>query len=101
MDYFTSLISGGFSLPYTVGEKHGECWGQWEHFRAIANADKKPVSLFKLAVNKSDTMAVDGARNGVKRLRTVRFSSQSVSTISRDCSAREYFARAQSSEVHG
>lgn len=73
MDYFTSLISGGFSLPYTVGEKHGECWGQWEHFRATANADKKPVSLFKLAVNKSDSMAVDGARNGVKRLRTVRF----------------------------
>jgi hypothetical protein len=76
MDYFASLISGGFSLPYAVGEKHGQCWGAWEHFRATATADKKPVSLFRIVLNKSDTLQVESARNGVKRLRTVCFDAQ-------------------------
>lgn len=72
MDYFSSIFGGGFSCPYDVGERHGECWGGWEHYRATATTDKKPVSLFKLTVNKTNVAELEVARNGVKRLRVVR-----------------------------
>lgn len=72
MEYFSSIFGGGFTCPYDVGEKHGECWGAWEHYRATASADKKPVSLFKMSVSKTNTADIENARNGVKRLRVVR-----------------------------
>lgn len=72
MEYFSSIFGGGFACPYDVGEKHGECWGGWEHYRATGSTDKKPVSLFKITVSKTDSEGIEMARNGVKRLRVVR-----------------------------
>eukprot|EP00892_Ulva_mutabilis_P012798 jgi/Ulvmu1/9891/UM057_0047.1 len=72
MEYFSSIFGGGFSCPYEIGEKHGGCWGGWEHYQATATADKKPVSLFKMTANKTNAAEVENARNGVKRLRVTK-----------------------------
>jgi SCY1-like protein 1 len=71
MEYISSLFAGGFSLPYDIGEKYAESWGQWEHFKATRTADKKPFSLFRLTAGTSDALALEAARNCVKRLRMV------------------------------
>ena len=75
MDYFSSMFSGGFSLPYEIGERHALCWGKWQHFRATRTTDKKPFSLFRLTASPSDALTLEAARNGVKKLRTVRSAS--------------------------
>ena len=72
MEYFSSLFSGGFSLPYELGEKYGSAWGKWDHYQAARTSDKKPFSLFKLTAAPDEALLLEAARNGIKRIRTVR-----------------------------
>jgi SCY1-like protein 1 len=68
----TSLVGGGVVLPFELGEPHSSAWGQWTHYRGTLIADGSPCSVFKIsAVNKEDPR-LRSARNGVKRLRTLR-----------------------------
>lgn len=68
----TSFVGGGAALPFELGEPHSSAWGQWTHYRGTLTADGSPVSVFRIsAVNKEDSR-LRAARNGVKRLRTVR-----------------------------
>jgi len=68
----TSLVGGGAVLPFELGEPHSSAWGQWTHYRGTLTADGSPCSVFRIsAVNKEDPR-LRSARNGVKRLRTLR-----------------------------
>ncbi|XP_044509401.1 probable inactive serine/threonine-protein kinase scy1 isoform X2 [Mangifera indica] len=64
--------TGVKDLPYYIGDTYPSAWGSWTHFHGTAKDDGSPVSIFSI----SGTSAQDGhlaaARNGVKRLRTVR-----------------------------
>ena len=67
----TSLVGGGVTLPFEIGEPYSSAWGQWRHSRGTLKADGSPVSVFSIsAINKEDPR-LRAARNGVKRLRTV------------------------------
>lgn len=66
------MFTGGFVLPYELGERHDVAWGKWEHFAATRSEDKKRASVFRLTAPKSETLLLEAARNGVKRLRMVR-----------------------------
>ncbi|KAJ0102392.1 hypothetical protein Patl1_06776 [Pistacia atlantica] len=64
--------TGVKDLPYNIGDPYPSAWGSWSHFHGTSKDDGSPVSIFSI----SGTSAQDGhlaaARNGVKRLRTVR-----------------------------
>lgn len=71
----TALVSSASALPFELGEPQGHGWGSWAHFRGTARADGAPVSVFRIAAaNKLDPKLV-AARNGVKRLKMVRWAA--------------------------
>lgn len=67
----TSLL-GGASLPYTLGDLNGSSWGHWQHFSAKKNDDQSVVSVFKLTCSGPNDRMLHAARNGIKRMKTVR-----------------------------
>lgn len=71
----TSLLGGGYVFPYELGERYDIAWGRWEHLRATRTEDSKEVSCFRLTAKPSETLMLEAARNGVKRLRMVRSCS--------------------------
>lgn len=65
--------SGGIKdLPYNIGEAYPSAWGSWTHCRGTSKDDNSAVSIFSLTCSNSQDGRLAAARNGVKRLRTVR-----------------------------
>ncbi|KAF6143030.1 hypothetical protein GIB67_041098 [Kingdonia uniflora] len=59
-------------VPYNIGEPYGSSWGSWIHYRGTSKDDGSPVSIFSLSGTNPQDGHLCAARNGVKRLRTVR-----------------------------
>lgn len=65
--------SGGLKeLPYNIGEPYSSAWGSWIHYRGTSKDDGSSVSIFSLSGSNAQDGHLMAARNGVKRLRTVR-----------------------------
>ncbi|KAK7394682.1 hypothetical protein VNO78_15217 [Psophocarpus tetragonolobus] len=65
--------TGGLKdLPYTIAEPYSSAWGSWTHSRGTSKDDGSPVSVFSLSGSNAQDGHLAAARNGVKRLRTVR-----------------------------
>lgn len=72
-----STLTGGFVLPYELGEQRADAWGSWEHFAGKRVDDGKKFSVFRLTVKSADTLQLEAGRNAVKRVRVVRLGSVS------------------------
>ncbi|KAK7376347.1 hypothetical protein VNO78_34813 [Psophocarpus tetragonolobus] len=59
-------------LPYNIGDPCSSGGGSWLHFRGTSKDDGSPVSIFSLSGTNAEDGHLAAARNGVKRLRTVR-----------------------------
>lgn len=95
----SSLVGGGFKLPYNVGQQYETAWGNWTHFSATGKEDGKPASVFKIVADPEDRKLVV-ARNGVKRLKMVSgaFALNARGTYILACGdGRSDFARRSSS----
>lgn len=64
--------SGIKDLPYNIGEPYSSAWGSWTHYRGTSKDDNSAVSIFCMTSSNSQDSRLAAARNGVKRLRTVR-----------------------------
>ncbi|KAL2330200.1 hypothetical protein Fmac_017781 [Flemingia macrophylla] len=64
--------TGVKDLPYTVADPYPSAWGSWTHSRGTSKDDGSPVSVFSLSGSNAQDGHLAAARNGVKRLRTVR-----------------------------
>ncbi|KAL8192848.1 hypothetical protein R6Q57_027296 [Mikania cordata] len=64
--------SGIKDLPYNIGEPYSSAWGSWTHSRGTSKDDGSPVSIFSITGSNANDGHLAAARNGVKRLRTVR-----------------------------
>ncbi|KAG4937263.1 hypothetical protein JHK85_052182 [Glycine max] len=64
--------TGVKDLPYTIAESYPSAWGSWTHSRGTSKDDGSPVSVFSLSGSNAQDGHLAAARNGVKRLRTVR-----------------------------
>ncbi|KAJ6744582.1 hypothetical protein OIU79_030841 [Salix purpurea] len=77
---FLKGVVGGVSgtglkdLPYNIGDPYPSAWGSWTHHRGTSckDGDGSPVSIFSLSASNAQDSLLAAARNGVKRLRTVR-----------------------------
>ncbi|MEW5318095.1 MAG: hypothetical protein WDW38_009346 [Sanguina aurantia] len=67
-----ALVGGGFTLPYNVEEEYESAWGTWTHHRGSTKDDSSRVSIFKTSAADPSDRKLVVARNGVKRLRTLR-----------------------------
>jgi SCY1-like protein 1 len=69
----TALVSNQPSFPYNIGKLHTHAWGSgWSHYEGTAKEDGSVVSIFKMSSTSPSDRALLAARNGVKRLKTVR-----------------------------
>ncbi|CAM6105787.1 unnamed protein product [Calypogeia fissa] len=59
-------------LPYNIGEPYSSAWGSWTHYHGTSKDDNSPVSIFSITGANIGDSRLAAARNGVKRLRTVR-----------------------------
>ncbi|XP_050373284.1 uncharacterized protein LOC126790945 isoform X2 [Argentina anserina] len=64
--------SGPKDLPYNIGEPYPSAWGSWTHCRGTSKDDGSQVSIFSITGSNAQDGHLAAARNGVKRLRTVR-----------------------------
>ncbi|KAI5555073.1 hypothetical protein BDE02_19G056500 [Populus trichocarpa] len=77
---FLKGVVGGASgtglkdLPYNIGDPYPSAWGSWTHHRGTSSKDDdgSPVSIFSFSASNAQDAHLAAARNGVKRLRTVR-----------------------------
>ncbi len=72
----SALVSSGPTFPYTLGEAYETAWGSWTHYRGKAREDGAAVSVFKISAGSRSDPKLLSARNGVKRLKTVRDCAQ-------------------------
>ncbi|XP_072954552.1 uncharacterized protein [Typha angustifolia] len=74
--FLKEVVSGSGSgikdLPYNIGDPYSTAWGSWTHHRGTSKDDGSSVSIFSLSGNNAQDRLIAAARNGVKRLRTVR-----------------------------
>lgn len=69
----TALVGGGPQLPFELGEPAGPSgWGAWQLYSGTLRTDGSPVSVFRLTASNPSDPKLAAARNGVKRLRTLR-----------------------------
>ncbi|KAL3157198.1 hypothetical protein ABBQ38_001437 [Trebouxia sp. C0009 RCD-2024] len=69
----SALVSSAPSFPYQlVGEPYRTAWGGWKHFKGTSNSDGSAVSIFRTSSTNKQDPKLTSARNGVKRLRTLR-----------------------------
>lgn len=68
----TALVGTGSSLPFDVTGESNLVWGSWTHARGKWRADGSEVSVFRVSSSNPSDPKLAAARNGVKRLRTVR-----------------------------
>eukprot|EP00899_Mesostigma_viride_P015990 jgi/Mesvir1/24392/Mv11060-RA.1 len=73
MSLFGRLFGGGAAdvFPYNIGEAYKDSWGHWTHHKGTKKDDNTPVSIFAMHSKIGDAR-LDVARNGLKRLRTLR-----------------------------
>ncbi|KAL9991775.1 putative protein kinase domain, armadillo-like helical [Helianthus debilis subsp. tardiflorus] len=71
-DVVAGSTAGVKDLPYNIGEPYSSAWGSWTHSRGTSKVDGSPVSIFSLTGSNAGDGRIAAARNGVKRLRTVR-----------------------------
>ncbi|KAK9070464.1 hypothetical protein SSX86_010866 [Deinandra increscens subsp. villosa] len=71
-DVVAGSVAGVKDLPYNIGEPYSSAWGSWTHSRGTSKVDGSSVSIFSLTGNNAGDGRLAAARNGVKRLRTVR-----------------------------
>ncbi|KAK1409274.1 hypothetical protein QVD17_35800 [Tagetes erecta] len=71
-DVVSGSGAGVKDLPYNIGEPHSSAWGSWTHSRGTSKDDGSPVSIFSITGSSANDGHLAAARNGVKRLRTVR-----------------------------
>lgn len=64
--------AGVKDLPYNIGDPYPSAWGSWSHFHGTSKDDGSPVSIFSISGTNAQDGHLAAARNGVKRLRTVR-----------------------------
>ncbi|KAJ4720242.1 Protein kinase family protein with ARM repeat domain [Melia azedarach] len=64
--------AGVKDLPYNIGDPYPSAWGSWTHYQGTSKDDGAPVSVFSISGTNSQDGHLAAARNGVKRLRTVR-----------------------------
>lgn len=77
MFYLKQLVGGGTSFPYVIGPEYNTAFGSWSHYEGTSKEDNSAVSIFKLTSGKSDPK-LEAARNGVKRLRTVKIRMRNI-----------------------
>lgn len=68
----SALVSSAPSFPYQIGEPYRTAWGGWKHFQGTSNSDGSAVSIFRTSSTNKQDPKLTSARNGVKRLRTLR-----------------------------
>lgn len=68
----SALVSSAPSFPYALGEQYRTAWGGWKHFQGTSNSDGSAVSIFRTSSTNKQDPKLTSARNGVKRLRTLR-----------------------------
>lgn len=68
----TALVGSGTGLPFDVTEDPTLAWGSWTHTRGTWKADGSAVSVFRVSSGNPTDPKLSAARNGTKRLRTVR-----------------------------
>ncbi|KAI3800028.1 hypothetical protein L1987_35335 [Smallanthus sonchifolius] len=71
-DVVSGSGAGVKDLPYNIGEPYSSAWGSWTHSRGTSKDDGSPVSVFSITGSNANDGHLAAARNGVKRLRTVR-----------------------------
>lgn len=71
----SSLVSGGYTFPYSIGDAYSASWGSWTHFQGAHKETGAAVSVFRVSSGNKDEPKMVAARIGVKRLRTVRQSA--------------------------
>ncbi|KAI3793152.1 hypothetical protein L1987_35767 [Smallanthus sonchifolius] len=71
-DVVSGSGAGVKDLPYNIGEPYSSAWGSWTHSRGTSKDDGSPVSVFSITGSNTNDGHLAAARNGVKRLRTVR-----------------------------
>ena len=67
-----ALVASGPTFNYNLGQQHDAAWGSWTHFAATAKDSGAAVSVFKVSARDKTDPQLVAARNGVRRLRTVR-----------------------------
>lgn len=75
MNFFRSVLGSNTAksdIPYNVGEAYTSAWGTWTHRQGTAKDTGDPVSIFILTGNNAQDAHLIAARNGAKRLRTLR-----------------------------
>ncbi|KAL6779810.1 hypothetical protein ACKKBG_A13815 [Auxenochlorella protothecoides x Auxenochlorella symbiontica] len=68
----TALVGSGNSLPFEVTGEPSLIWGSWTHTSGKWKADGSAVSVFRVASSNPSDPKLAAARNGTKRLRTLR-----------------------------
>ncbi|KAK3284628.1 hypothetical protein CYMTET_7730 [Cymbomonas tetramitiformis] len=68
----SSLWSSGPSLNYSVEEPFGSAFGTWIHYSGKSKEDESEVSVFKMQCSDVLDPRMIAAKNGVKRLRTIK-----------------------------
>jgi hypothetical protein len=68
----TALVGSGSALPFEVQAQQPSAWGNWTHFKGVLKADGSPISIFRISAPSTNDAKLQAARNGIKRLRTVR-----------------------------
>ncbi len=95
----SALVSSGPTFPYTLGEAYETAWGSWTHFRGKAREDGAAVSVFKISASSRSDPKLQSARNGVKRLKTVRDGAQWVPASLALCPDSSVMCLAQSARA--
>eukprot|EP00271_Cylindrocystis_brebissonii_P013991 TRINITY_DN3474_c1_g1_i1.p1 TRINITY_DN3474_c1_g1~~TRINITY_DN3474_c1_g1_i1.p1 ORF type:complete len:880 (-),score=157.79 TRINITY_DN3474_c1_g1_i1:1199-3838(-) len=75
MQFLRSVLgtsSATKDIPYNIGEAYSSAWGSWTHFQGTAKDTGDPVSIFTLTGSNAQDARLAAARNGAKRLRTLR-----------------------------
>eukprot|EP00210_Caulerpa_lentillifera_P001710 g1643.t1 len=70
----SALVSGSNTLPFDFIDVQGKpTSGPWTHHSGTLKSDKTPVSIFKFSFSPGhDSRITNGARHGIKSLRTLR-----------------------------
>lgn len=69
----SALVGSSSSLPFEIVEEYGHGWGHWTHSAGKMYADGSRVSVFRISAESETDPKLIAARNGVKRLKMVRW----------------------------
>ncbi|GHP09154.1 hypothetical protein PPROV_000789100 [Pycnococcus provasolii] len=74
LSFLSEKLTGAKQFPYVLEDTPEELggWAHWNHFQGTKRENSMPVSIFKMSGRSNTDAAVQAARNGMKRLRTMR-----------------------------